>query len=104
MLEAGGRRCGSSGGGWSGGSTRRCLRGGCGRRAGLWRVMGEEDVDVVKLAHAVSRLVGTTVRAARAEERVRRAGGVEDERERLAALLELLGGEEGRADAAETRS
>src|SRR5215211_4052619 len=46
-------------------------------RAALWRVMGEEDVDVVKLAHAVSRLVGTTVRAARAEERVRKAGGVE---------------------------
>ncbi len=63
-------------------------------RAALWRVMGDEEVDAVKLAHAVSRLVGTTVRAARAEERVRKVGGVESERERLAALLELLGGEE----------
>ncbi len=63
-------------------------------RAALWRVMGEEDVDVVKLAHAVSRLVGTTVRAARAEERARKVGGVEGERERLAKLLEVLGGEE----------
>jgi hypothetical protein len=62
-------------------------------RAALWRVMGEEGADAVRLAHAVSRLVGTTVRAARAEERARRAGGVESERERLAALLELLGGE-----------
>jgi hypothetical protein len=40
-------------------------------------------------------VVGTTVRAAKAEERVRKASGVEGERDRLAALLELLGGEEG---------
>jgi hypothetical protein len=64
-------------------------------RAALWRVMGDEGVDTVKLAHAVSRVVGTTVRAAKAEERVRKASGVEGERDRLAALLELLGGEEG---------
>jgi hypothetical protein len=63
-------------------------------RAALWRVMGEEDVDVVKLAHAVSRLVGTTVRAARADLAMAKDGKGK-EAGQLAALLELLGGQEG---------
>jgi hypothetical protein len=62
-------------------------------RAALWRLMGDERVDAVRLAHAVSRLVGTTVRAAKMDAAARRADGSE-ERDRLAELLEMLGGEE----------
>lgn len=62
-------------------------------RVALWRVMGDERVDAIRLAHAVSRLVGTTVRAARADLAGRKAGGME-ERDRLAELLAVLGGEE----------
>jgi hypothetical protein len=62
-------------------------------RAALWRLMGDEGVDAVRLAHAVSRVVGTTVRAAKAEAAARRFGAA-GARDRLAALVELLGGEE----------
>ncbi|MEA2512008.1 MAG: hypothetical protein QOJ59_1495 [Thermomicrobiales bacterium] len=59
----------------------------------LWRLMGEERVDVVRLAHAVSRVVETTVRAAKEDASLRKAEG-QRERDQLAALLELLGREE----------
>jgi hypothetical protein len=59
-------------------------------RAMLWRLMGEERVVVVRLAHAVSRVVETTVRAAKEDASLRKAEG-QRERDQLAALLELLG-------------
>ncbi|MEA2594448.1 MAG: hypothetical protein QOF01_917 [Thermomicrobiales bacterium] len=59
----------------------------------LWRLMGEERVVVVRLAHAVSRVVETTVRAAKEDASLRKAEG-QRERDQLAALLELLGREE----------
>jgi hypothetical protein len=53
--------------------------------------MGDEDVDAVKLTHAVSRLVGTTVRAAKAAAAASKVGRTR-ERSQLVELLEALGG------------
>jgi hypothetical protein len=57
-------------------------------------VLGDEGVDAVRQAHAVSRLVGTTVRAAKAEAMARKGCSLQGERDQLAALLDLLGGED----------
>ncbi len=60
----------------------------------LWRLIGDEEVDVVRQAQAVSQVVGMTVRAAREQAIMRRAGeGVE--RRRIVAVLELLGEVDG---------
>jgi hypothetical protein len=72
-------------------------------RAALWRVMGDERVDAIRLAHAVSRLVGTTVRAAKAEVVVRKGGG-QVARDQLTAFLELLGGQEAGQGAGDASS
>jgi hypothetical protein len=83
LREAIGEAAGGGGAGFE--EERAALR------AALWRVMGDEGVDAVRQAHAVSRLVGTTVRAAKAEAAARKADGGEGARDALAALLELLG-------------
>src|SRR5215217_5581558 len=68
-------------------------------RATLWRLMEDDQIDAVRLAQAVSWLVGTTVRTAKANAAARvgrkRAGS------QLAALLEALDGAEHDASSRE---
>lgn len=59
-------------------------------RPSLWRLIGDEEIDVVTQARAVSEVVGMTVRATREHGVVRKAGERE-EQTRIVALLDLLG-------------
>jgi hypothetical protein len=56
----------------------------------LWRVVREDELDVVRQAQAVSQVVGMTVRAAKEQAIVRKAGERE-EAKRIVALLKVLG-------------
>ena len=61
-----------------------------GLRMTLYRVLGEVDLDVVVQAQAMTQVVGMTVRAAREQAAVTKAGEREEMRGAV-ALLELLG-------------
>jgi hypothetical protein len=62
-------------------------------RVTLWQVLGDEGLDGLQMARAVSEVVGMTVRAATARAAAKEAGERAD-RQQLAALLELLGRDE----------
>jgi hypothetical protein len=59
-------------------------------RATLYRVLGDEELDVLRQTQAVTQVVGMTVRAARERAAVKKTGEQEELRG-MAALLELLG-------------
>ena len=56
----------------------------------LWKLLRDEEVDAARMAHAVSRVVGETLRVKKAELALAKNGGGMGFEGRLAGLLEVL--------------